>query len=81
MTSNNAFQAKKTRKLVDDRRACQKGSQEPPKASGTLTTRTVLSALPDTTSVDVGLNFNVVGGKSWALRMVTTGCERRSETW
>ena len=43
--------------------------------------RTVLSALPDTTSVDVGLNFNVVGGKSWALRMVTTGCERQSEVW
>ena len=36
----------------------------------TETIRTVLSALPDTSSVPVGLNFNVVGGKSWAFNIV-----------
>lgn len=42
----------------------------PAACCATETIRTVLSALPDTSSVPVGLNFNVVGGKSWAFNIV-----------
>lgn len=45
---------------------------------GTLTIRTELSALPDTSSEDVGLKAMVVGGNSWALRIVTRGYTRMS---
>ena len=38
--------------------------------------RAVLSALPETSNDAEGLNFNVVGGKSCALRMVSRGCNR-----
>ena len=46
----------------------------PPTSEGTLITLTLLSALPDTSKVEVGLNRIVVGGKSCALRIVTRGC-------
>ena len=42
--------------------------------SGSLTTRIELSALLDANTLEVGLKMIVVGGKSWALRMVDTDC-------
>lgn len=36
----------------------------PPKLSGTVTTRMVLSALPETSKLDAVLKRRVVGGKS-----------------
>lgn len=41
---------------------------------GMLTTRTE-SALQDTNRLQSVLNVIVVGGNSWALRIVTTGCD------
>jgi hypothetical protein len=40
---------------------------------GTVMTLMVLSALPETNNVDVGLNFTVVGGNSCDFRIVTRG--------
>jgi hypothetical protein len=42
------------------------------KSLGTLTTRTELSALPETSRLEVGLKRRVVDGNSWALRIVST---------
>lgn len=36
-------------------------------------TRTVLSALPEMSNLDVGLNFNTVGGNSCDLRILKSG--------
>src|SRR5260221_14179079 len=41
---------------------------------GTTITRTLASALPDTSNVEGGLNCNVVGGNSCAFRIVSIGC-------
>lgn len=48
---------------------------EPPPSndSGTAITRTLLSALPLTSSDDEGLNRSAVGGSSCALRIETCG--------
>ena len=46
---------------------------DPPAVLGTLTIRIEWSALPDTSSDDVGLNVIVVIGNSCALRIVTSG--------
>ena len=45
-------------------RSCKDLLKLPAACCPTETIRTVLSALPDTSNVPVGLNFNVVGGKS-----------------
>ena len=44
-----------------------------PRPSGIAMSRTVLSALPEMSSLDVGLNFNTVGGNSCDLRMFKSG--------
>ena len=49
----------------------------PPRLSGTVTTRMVLSALPETKRLDAVLNRRVVGGKSWAFSIVTRGYQSR----
>lgn len=49
----------------------------PPRLSGTVTTRMVLSALPETKRLDAVLNRRVVGGKSCAFSIVTRGYESR----
>jgi len=45
----------------------------PPSSAGTLIILTLLSALPETRRVDVGLKRRVVGGNSCALRIVRRG--------
>jgi len=44
-----------------------------PSESGTDTTRILLSALPETRSVDDGLKCRVVGGNSCTFRIVSRG--------
>lgn len=44
-----------------------------PRLAGIVTTRTVLSGLPEMRRFDVGLKRRVVGGNSWALRIVRSG--------
>jgi hypothetical protein len=43
--------------------------------SGTITTRTVLSTLAETSIVAVGLNFRHVDGRSCTFRIDSRGCE------
>jgi hypothetical protein len=43
--------------------------------SGTITTRTVLSTLAETSMVAVGLNFKHVDGRSCTFRIDSRGCE------
>jgi len=44
-----------------------------PRLIGIVTTRTVLSGLPEMSRLDVGLKRRTVGGNSWALRIVSSG--------
>lgn len=44
---------------------------------GTVTMRIELSALPETSNEDVGLNVIVVGGNSCAFSIFRAGCEKR----
>lgn len=44
-----------------------------PSPSGIAMSLTVLSALPDTSSVEVGLNFKTVGGNSCDFKMLKSG--------
>ena len=46
----------------------------PPSSAGTLITLTLLSALPEISRLEVGLKRSVVGGNSWAFRIVKRGC-------
>ncbi len=55
-------------------------SQVAPRLDGTDTTRTVLSALPDTSNTEFGLKRIVVGGNSCAFRIVNSGCKTQSQT-
>lgn len=45
----------------------------PAKASGTETTRTLLSGLPDSSKVEEGLKRRTVGGKSCAFNIDSKG--------
>lgn len=47
----------------------------PPSDCGIVTTRTVLSTLPETRRVEVGLKRTAVGGKSCAFKIVKSGYE------
>jgi adenine/guanine phosphoribosyltransferase-like PRPP-binding protein len=49
---------------------------DPAKFSGTVTSRTLLSALPVARRVEVGLNRIQVGGKSCAFSIVNSGCKK-----
>lgn len=51
-----------------------------PRFGGTATTRTVLSALPEMSMSEVGLKRIVVGGKSCALRIVSSGCSHNASS-
>ena len=48
--------------------------QEPSTTLGTETMRMELSGLPERSKEVVGLNLMMVGGNSWAFRIVNSGC-------
>lgn len=58
---------------TDDANNQLKHAQAPDRFSGTVMTRTVLSALPEMSRLAEGLNRSVVGGNSCAFRMVSSG--------
>lgn len=55
------------------RHECMNNILVPLSPSGIVTSRTLLSALPDANNFDDGLNRITVEGKSWALRILRRG--------
>ena len=75
MTMIQELQAKDNVEFMDvmtDKQGLQAATRE----SGTVTIRTVLSALPETRRSDAGLKCKVVGGNSCAFKMVNNGWVR-----
>lgn len=74
MITNNVPQAAKEMPESDINTLYEiKYAHCPPSSAGTLMILMLLSALPETRRLVAGLNFNVVGGKSCALRIVRRG--------